>query len=468
MTSAVPPALVVERESAEPRGLARLGPGWPLKVLLLGFPLWWALGVSSLAVLAASAAMVVDMHRRKRLRLPAGFGVWVLFLLWVALGVFVLWAHAPGTVDGGGLGRLVGYGYRALWYLAVTVAMLYPLSFSSRVLPAMRVARWLAILFLVVAGAGLLGVLFPSFEFTSPMELIVPGAQGDGFIHNLVHPSLTTQSEFLGYEQPRPKAPFAYPNAWGNNFGLLLPFFVLAWGTSERRWQRIAVPFVLGLAMIPVVFSLNRGLWIGLGILTLYAAIHTARRGHYAALLALLGTVALAAVVLLATPLSNTVQLRVETPHSNERRTTVAETVISTTWEGSPLLGYGSTRQVQGSFASIAGGGTPDCRQCAAPPMGTQGFIWRLIFTTGLVGTALFYLFMAHPALSAHVRRVDPISVVGCMLITISALFFFVYDSLESPLFILMLAIGLMNRERLEDSDRQARPCQPVIPADPC
>ena len=37
------------------------------------------------------------------------------------------------------------------------------------------------------------------------------------------------------------------------------------------------------------------------------------------------------------------------------------------------------------------------------------------------------------------------------MVLTVSMLFFIVYDSLESPLFILMLAIGLMNRERLED-----------------
>jgi drug/metabolite transporter (DMT)-like permease len=83
--------------------------------------------------------------------------------------------------------------------------------------------------------------------------------------------------------------------------------------------------------------------------------------------------------------------------------------------------------------------------------MGTQGFLWRLIFTTGFVGTALFAVFMAIQ-LARHIRRIDPISVVGCMVLTISGVFFIVYDSLESPLFILMLAIGLMNRQRLEDS----------------
>ncbi len=214
-------------------------------------------------------------------------------------GSFVLWAHAPGTVDGGGPARLVGFRFWGLWYLAITVAMLYPLSFSSRVLPGMTVVRWLAIAFLFVAGGGLLGVLLPSLQFPSPMEFILPGARGPGFLHTLVHPSLTIQSDFLGYEQPRPKAPFAYPNAWGNNFGLLLPFFVLGWGTSERRWQRFAVPFVLILAIIPVAFSLNRGLWIGLTILMVYAAVNTARSGHFAGLLALVAVVALGAGVVL-------------------------------------------------------------------------------------------------------------------------------------------------------------------------
>ena len=462
MSAAEPQTLVVSHPEQPPRGLARLGPGWPLKLLILGFPLWWALGISSFVFIIAAVAMTIDMFRRGRIRLPAGFGVWVLFLVWVMAGVFVLWAQAPGTVEGGGLGRLVGYGFRLLWYLAITVALLYPLSFSSRTLPGMTVVRWLAILFIFTAGGGLLGVLAPSVEFTSPIEFVLPGAQGEGFIHNLVHPALTTQSDFLGYEQPRPKAPFAYPNAWGNNIGLLLPFFLLAWGTSKKRWQRIATPFVLALAMIPIAYSLNRGLWIGIGIMILYAAVTSLRRGHFEGLLALLGLVCVATIVILATPLGDTIALRVETPHSNDRRGTVAETVISTTWEGSALLGYGTTRQVEGSFASIAGGETPDCHQCAAPPVGTQGFLWRLIFTTGFVGTALFYIFMAWQ-MAAHVRRIDPISVVGCMVLTVSMLFFIVYDSLESPLFILMLALGLMNRERIEDR-KQSIPTPAQLP----
>lgn len=428
----------------------RFGPAWPLKLLLLGFPLWWFLGLASFAFLFASVPMAVQIRRRGLPRLPAGFGIWVLFLCWMTAGVFVLWTHAPGTVDAGGPERLVGFGYRVLWYLAVTVAMLYPLSLPSRVLPAIQVARWLAVLFLYCVAGGLAGLVAPSFQFTSPTELLIPGG-GGGFIHALVHPTLTTQSEFLGYAQPRPKAPFVYANAWGNNTGLLVPFFVYAWLTSRQLWRRVAVPVVLVLYAVPVAYSLNRGLWLGLCLATVYAAVALARTGRLAALWALVVCLILAAVVLVASPLWSTISLRLDTPHSNERRSTVAQVVTETTARGSPLLGFGSTRQVAGNFTSIAGTGTADCRQCPAPPLGTQGFLWRLIFTTGFVGTALFMTFVAVQLLT-HLRRRDAFSVLGCLTLLTSLLFFFVYDSLESPMFLLMLAIGLMNRDRLESS----------------
>jgi hypothetical protein len=428
----------------------RLGPAWPLKALLLGFPVWWALGFASFAFLIAAIPMALQLVRRRPIAVPAGFGIWLLFLGWMLAGVFMLWVYAPGTVDGGGLERALNFGYRVAWYLAITVAMLYPLSLPSRAVPALQIIRWMAFLFLVAIAGGLAGLLLPTFQFTSLAELAVPGGSNAGFIYQKVHPSLTTLSEFLGYEQPRPKAPFTYANAWGNNVGLLLPFFVLAGIRSTRRWQRILVPVVLALAVIPVAFSLNRGLWLGLCLLMIYGAVVLARSGRYVALWGTAVGAVLAILLLLASPLWDTISLRLDTPHSNDRRTTVAQVVTQTTWDGSPLLGYGTTRQVSGSFFSVAGGGTPECRQCAAPPLGTQGFMWRLVFTTGFVGTALFFAFVAIQ-FAKHIRRRDAVSIAGCMSLTVACLFFFVYDSLESPLFLLMLGIGLMNRERLEE-----------------
>lgn len=425
----------------------RLGPAWPLKALFLGFPLWWALGLASFIFLIAAAAMAVQMIRRGPIRVPSGFGLWVLFLLWMSAGVFVLWAHVPGTVDGGGPERFVGFALRALWYLAVTVAMLYPMNLPPRALPPEQVVRWMAYLFVVCVIGGVAGMIVPHFQFTTLTEMLVPGARHQGFIHEKVSASLTTSSDFLGYDQPRPKAPFSYANAWGNNVGLLLPFFVYAWLTSAKAWRRVAAPLVVAAAALPIAFSLNRGLWLGVLLLGVYTALVLARSGRFAALWALVVCLVIATVVIVASPIWDTVMLRLETPHSNERRQTVAQVVTTTTWQGSPLLGFGTNRQVAGSFSSLAGGATPECHQCAAPPLGTQGFVWRLIFTTGFVGTALFVSFLAVQWIG-HVRRRDPLSVLGCMCLTVSALFFFVYDSLESPLFLLMLAVGLMNTQR--------------------
>ncbi|MGH3315394.1 MAG: hypothetical protein ACRDO0_04545, partial [Nocardioidaceae bacterium] len=67
-----------------------------------------------------------------------------------------------------------------------------------------------------------------------------------------------------------------------------------------------------------------------------------------------------------------------------------------------------------------------------------------------------------------HMRGLQPYSVIGCALIVTSGLLFFVYDSLESPLFTLMIAIGLMNRERLpvEGTGRPVTSTPEVEPAE--
>jgi hypothetical protein len=288
----------------------------------------------------------------------------------------------------------------------------------------------------------------PSFAFRSIPEILIPGLKGNDFLYTLVHPALTTSSEFLGYEQGRPKAPFAYTNTWGNVIGMLVPFFIYALWMAERRWLRALIPIGLGLAALPMVYSLNRGLWLGLGVTILCGCLVLARMRQYAALWGVTAGVVIAGVVLVLSPIWATISLRAETPHSNERRLTVADVVIGTTWDGSPVAGFGTTRRVQGSFASIAGGSNPNCRQCAAPPLGTQGFMWRLIFTTGFIGTGLAVAFLAVQFFSHWTRR-NAVILLGCMTLVTSGLFFFVYDSLETPLFLLFLVIGLMNRERL-------------------
>jgi hypothetical protein len=435
----VPPATATRDE---PRFLK---PGWPLSVLYLGFPVWWALGLAQVIFFVMAIAMAVILRRQGPLRVPRGFTPWLLFLVWMLAGVFLVHATAPGTVPGGGIGRVANFTVWAAWYLAITVAMLYVAN-TARQVPTQRIVRLLAWMFVVTTSFGVLAVLAPTLEFKSPMELVLPHSLvSTNFVRTLVHPSLSSSSDFLGYVQPRPTAPFPYSNAWGNNLALYLPFFVLAWFGRDAGWRRKLGPVVLVAAIFPITFSLNRGLWISLALAAVYAAVRLAVNGRGRALQLLVAAVVIGGVVFVSSPLYDTLVLRVETPHSNDRRAGTAETVVSTAAAGSPLLGYGTTRTMQGSFSSLAGGETESCHQCAAPPLGTQGFMWRLVLTTGFGGTLLCLSFFAVQFLR-RARGPAPLDVTTCTVLLVAVLCFFVYDSLGSAMFTALIAVGLMAR----------------------
>ena len=427
---------------SEPRFLK---PGWPLSVLYLGFPLWWALGLAQLIFLVMAAAMAVALYRQRPVRVPRGFGVWLLFLVWMGAGVLLLRAHAPDTVISFGLGRVIGFSVWGAWYLAVTIVMLYVIN-TARQVPTLRIVRLLGWMFVVTMGFGALAVLVPTLEFPSVMELLLPRQlTSSRFIYTLVHPSLSSSSDFLGYVQPRPTAPFPYSNAWGNNIALYLPFFILAWFGADAGWRRKVAPFVLTAAIFPITFSLNRGLWISLAVAATYAALRLAANGRARALQVLVAGVLVGGVMFVSSPLYDTLLLRVETPHSNDRRAGTAQTVVSVTAAGSPVAGYGTTRKMQGSFSSLAGGETEACHQCAAPPLGTQGFMWRLVLTTGFGGTVLFLGFFALQFLH-RARGPSPLDVTTCTVLLVAVICFLVYDSLGSAMFTAFIAIGLMGR----------------------
>jgi hypothetical protein len=442
--SVVRPPRVTPR--AEPRFLK---PGWPLVMLYAFFPLWWALGLAQLIFFASAAAMAVALYRRRAtLVVPRFFTVWVLFLLWMLAGVFVLPAIAPGTAAGVTIGRYVGFTVWSAWYFAVTIAAIYVLN-TAREIPTQRVVRLLAWMFVVTTGFGVLAVVVPMLEFKSAIELILPrGLASSQYIRTLVHPSLSSTSDFLGYVQPRPTAPFPYSNAWGNNLALYLPFFVLGWFGRDAGWRRKVAPLVLLAAVFPITFSLNRGLWGALTVAAVYSSVRLAVNGRTRGLQILVATLTIGGLLFVSSPLYDTIKLRLETPHSNDRRGATASTVVKTAYEGSPIVGFGMTRKMQGSFSSLAGGETAQCHQCAAPPLGTQGYMWRLVLTTGFGGMVLCLLFLALQFLR-RARGAIPLEVACCTVLIVAGMCFFVYDSLGSAMFTVFLAIGLMARRDL-------------------
>jgi hypothetical protein len=441
-TKVVPAPVMAKPESWRPR------PGWPLVVIFVGFPVWWLLGLGMLIFLIMSVPMALHLYKqRSRLLAPTGFGVWLVFLVWVMLGAGVLWANAPGAVPGGGLGRLLPFGWRLAWYLASTIVLLYIANLSDEDLPADRVGRLLAWMFVVTTAGGLLGTFAPHLQLTSPMELLLN--THNTFLLDAIHPKTADVATILGYEQARPMAPFAYANTWGAAYAFFLPFFVITWIWRAGGWRRAGGIVVLLASLWPVVYSLDRGLWIALGIVGCFAGLKMIARGGRRALRLAMAGLAVGALVFLVSPLPNLIHERLQNPHSDNRRALLAEQSVHSALTGSPIVGYGTTRNVQGNLTSIAGGDRPGCKACGAPPLGTQGHFWLLLFANGVVGTIAFGAFFV-TRFARHWRERSAYGVAGCCVLLCGLLFLFIYDLVEVPLYTVMIAVALMWRARRE------------------
>ena len=401
---------------------------WPLTALFVGFPLWWVLGIDSLLPVLLVAPMGAQLWRRRTIRLPAGFGFWALFLVWVLMGVVLLWADAPGAVPGGDSSRLLLFGHRLGWYAACTVVLLWVTNLRRSDLTDEHVRRLVAWMFLVTAAGGLLGLLAPSFSFSSALELLLP--------------------------ETRPKSPFPVTDTWGSMLSLCL-VFLLALDLRRRRFTRALLLLVVLVALVPVVYSLNRGLWVSLALGLLGVVVLRVLRGHRAAALGLVVAIVLGAVALLASPLGDLHQGRVENGHSNDRRGQLLSLTTEAVTTGSPVLGFGSTRDVQGSFASVTGAPTPDCPACGVPPMGTQGQLWLVLFSQGWLGLAFFLGFVAL-ALSRTWRCRTTNETVCLFVLGLFVLQLPIYDTLGLPLYVTMIAIGLVAREQAVAHERDS------------
>ena len=420
------------------------------------FPCWWLLGVADvLPILMAlfrcwsSCVGSVGWCRRAS---PSGCSSWPGWR-WGA----VLTADAPGAVPGGGLSRLLVFGYRAGWYAACTIVLVWLGNADARKVSLHRVTQLLGYMFVVTAVGGLLGVLTPTLELRSLVELVLPGSlRANSFVTSIVHPSVADIQSVLGRPEARPKAPFAFANSWGSNLSLYLPFFLIGWWRNGRRWQRLLVPAVLTIAAIPVIYSLNRGLWLSLAVGAGGLVLVQLRRGRPKLFVGTVLALVVVAILLAVSPLGTVLQERMDHQHSNGRRSQLLQQTVRSAALGSPVVGFGTTRDVQGSFASIAGAATPDCKACGVPPLGTQGHLWLVIFSQGLLGAALFLAFFARAAAMAWPGRTQAQLLCGFVLTFVLQLP--VYDTLGLPMYTVMVAIALAWREHVADRRALRRP----------
>jgi hypothetical protein len=432
-------------------------PAWPLAGLLVLYPLWWALGLGVLIFPLAAVPMawflVKAQYAGRSVRVPPGFLFWLIFLVVLVVGVAVLGADPAGTVPERGLARIPGVLFRLGEYAALTVLLLYAGNLTERELPKARLVRQLGWLFAITVAGGLLGVFAGTFEFTSPIELLLPEHIRDkGFIRSLVHPYAAQIHDILGDDRPRPAAPWGYTNTWGNNFLLLVVWFCAAlFGAAASRRARVLAVACLAVSVIPVVISLNRGLWIGLGVAALYAAVRLALAGRVWVIGVLIAALAAIGAALVVTPLGDVVTARLDNGKSNGVRSYLVERSV-TGWAESPLIGFGSTRTTIGGRNSITVGESHDCERCGNFTIGGNGQFWQLIFAHGGLGT-LGYLGFFGYGIWRFRRDRSAIGIAGGCALIGSFVSMFWYNTLVPPLAFMFLGYALLWRNAVNAAE---------------
>jgi O-antigen/teichoic acid export membrane protein len=341
---------------------------WPLVVLFVAFPLWWVLGLSAVIWTVITAPLLVALIWRHRTKAPASILLWFAFTSWVLMSGLQL---ESGT-------KITTFTYRLTLYFCGGLLFLYVYNLPRSRRLDMRVLRILTIFWMIVVVGGYVGILGGTHTFPALIEYLLPrSAKNQPFVQELVQPVLANVENFFGFPVPRPSAPFPYTNNWGGNIAVLTPVALAAMSVTRARLRRRMIAVFLIASVVPMIVSLNRGMFISLGVGVLYVAIRLAARGRVATLVSLLVLMIGLAVIIAATPLRHLVIANVSSSHghSNTTRVSVAQQAFAGA-NSSPLFGHGEPQAVTGQ------GGTP--------PIGTQGQLWMVLYSNGYVATALF------------------------------------------------------------------------------
>ncbi|MFI5890695.1 hypothetical protein ACIA5D_11325 [Actinoplanes sp. NPDC051513] len=455
MTPAAPATADTQRTGGPAHGARKplTLPAWPVASILALYPLWWALGLGVLIFALMAVPMLFLLLRRRAtgrpLRLPPGFAWWALFLVAVVVSIGVLGADPAGTIAEHATDRLPGAAYKLIMYVALTVLLVYAGNLTEAELPRKKLVKYLGWLFAVTVAGGILGMVAGNFQFTSPVEMLLPyGVRTNGFVQSLVHPYAAQIMDIVGGDKPRPAAPWGYTNTWGNNFCLLAGWLVVAAGQSQKRSAKFWAVLCLLVSIVPAVVSLNRGLWIGLGLLIVYVAARYVLAGKLWIIGVLTVAAAMLGVALIATPLGTVVTARLDNGKSNGVRSFLIDRALDGI-AGSPVVGYGGTRNTAGGRQSITVGESAGCERCGNFTVGGNGQLWQLLYAHGLAGTAGYLGFFGY-GLWRFRRDRSAIGVAGSAALVTSFSAMLWYNSLVTPLAFMVLAFALLWRNSLE------------------
>lgn len=396
-------------------------PQWPFTLLIGAYPVWYFLGLGGFMWVILAGPMAAALVRRRDLAAPRGFGLWLVFL--IAVVGSVLGVDTPA--------RLSGYVLRLGYYVAATVFVLYLLN-GGRSVSVPRIVRAFTVLWMVTIAGGYLALLLGEVSYRSPVWYLLPAALLDNdLINTLVTPGFADLQDIVGVPVPRPKAPFPYTNSWGSMVALTTPFALMALSDRRVGLPSNVIKMVLLASVVPIVVSLNRGLWLSLGVGLAYGAIRFGIGGRRQVLTRTALVVAMGLAVIALSPLGDLVTSRLDNGHSDNDRFALATAAIEGTIER-PFFGWGTPR--------------PNGNQ---PSIGTHGQVWLVLFSHGFVGGISFVGALAGFWYWTR-RQASSAGLWAHVVLVIAFVQLPVYLMIPHSLFAVMAAVAVALRYQLE------------------
>jgi len=384
-------------------------------------PVFWLLGLGGFIWAGAAIPVVVWILLRPEVRRPPGTTLFLLYVVWA--GVTIIMLDSPT--------RVLVFGFRYFVYVSAIGLAVYV--YNERRVTRETFVNWVATLWIWAIVGGYLALLFPRVRLNvTAASLLLPGALSrNEFVGNLVRPRLAQVAEYQGIpglQVSRPATLWAFTNDWGGNVGLLTPFFIAAFIYSHDARRRRAGVIGLIAAAPVMILSVNRGLWLSVGMILAVVAVRSAMAGRTAPLKMLGGSIVVITILLVATPIGVVVSGRLSVSSADTRAGIYQEA-----WEGaleSPVLGWGGTRPSENPFS---------------PSVGTHGHIWFAMFAHGFVGLTLYVGWLLS-AMYRVARHRDPVSLMLASVVYVGALQMLFYNMFSGSLAIILIAIGLLGR----------------------
>lgn len=410
--------------------------GWPLLAIIGGYPVAWLLGVKLfLWPLVGVLLMLWLLQNRGSLRAPAGIGLWFLFLSWTLLSAFTLT----------GIDQVASWGYREGFYLTATVILIFLVNVSPRELPTRRLAIAVLSLFAATVALGMVGILYPDFALPTPAEKVLPQALTNiQFLSDQFRAQLGAKAEFIG--AVRPAAPYAYTNEWGAAMGVLVPLAIYSTHLLRTARMRKIMWGVLAFSTVPIVISVNRGLWASVIVALTVVALRAGLARRFAVLSTVGAAVTVVALLIVLTPLHDVIANRLARPNLSTRESLIGGALALT--RESPLFGHGAPVEVS------------TLSDTNAVAVGTHGQLWTLLVAQGLPG-ALFYVGFFAVVLVAT-WQIQGWALWAWSAIVVSLVQMPFYNALPVPLVLAMIAVAICWRELASSVQHFERSSSPV------